>query len=83
MSSIAQSLENIRTRVTVLERRYERTPGDVRVLAVSKTKPPEAVLAAADAGRLIPHEVVRQWLVDLAEGKDTPPPTDDPAASGT
>jgi hypothetical protein len=51
MSSIAQSLENIRTRVTVLERRYERTPGDVRVLAVSKTKPPEAVLAAADAGQ--------------------------------
>ena len=40
-------------------------------------------IAAADAGRLIPHEVVRQWLVDLAEGKDTPPPTDDPAASGT
>jgi pyridoxal phosphate enzyme (YggS family) len=51
MSSIAQSLENIRTRVTVLERRYERTPGDVRVLAVSKTKPPEAVLAAAEAGQ--------------------------------
>jgi len=51
MSSIAQSLEIIRTRVTVLERRYERTPGDVRVLAVSKTKPPEAVLAAADAGQ--------------------------------
>ena len=51
MSSIAQSLEKMRTRVTVLERCYERTPGGVRVLAVSKTKPPEAVRAAAEAGQ--------------------------------
>ena len=51
MSSIAQSLEKIRTRVTVLERCYGRTPGSVRVLAVSKTKPPEAVRAAAEAGQ--------------------------------
>lgn len=51
MISIAQSLEKIRNRVTVLERRYGRPPGGVRVLAVSKTKPPEAVLAAAQAGQ--------------------------------
>jgi pyridoxal phosphate enzyme (YggS family) len=51
MSSIAQSLEEIRNRVTVLERRYDRPTGDVRVLAVGKTKPPEAVLAAAEAGQ--------------------------------
>ena len=51
MSSIAQSLEKVRNRVTVLERRYERTPGDVRVLAVSKTKSPEAVRAAAEVGQ--------------------------------
>ena len=51
MSSIAQSLEKIRNRVTVLERRYDRPPGGVRVLAVSKTKPPEAVRAAAEAGQ--------------------------------
>jgi len=51
MSSIAQSLEKIRTRVTVLERCYERAPGDVSVLAVSKTKPPEAVREAAKAGQ--------------------------------
>jgi len=51
MSSIAQSLEEIRNRVTLLERRYDRTPGDVRVLAVSKTKPPEAVRAALEAGQ--------------------------------
>jgi pyridoxal phosphate enzyme (YggS family) len=51
MSSIAQSLEKIRNRVTVLERRYGRAPGEVRVLAVSKTKPPDAVLAAAEVGQ--------------------------------
>lgn len=34
-----------------MERRYDRPPGDVRVLAVSKTKPPEAVRAAAEAGQ--------------------------------
>ena len=51
MSSIAQSLEKIRNRVTVLERRYERAPEDVRVLAVSKTMPPDAVLAALEIGQ--------------------------------
>jgi len=51
MSSIAQSLEKIRNRVTVLERRYGRAPGTVRVLAVSKTKPAQAVRAAAAAGQ--------------------------------
>ncbi len=51
MSSIAQSLDETRNRVTVLERRYDRPPGDVRVLAVSKTMPPEAVRAAAEAGQ--------------------------------
>jgi predicted transcriptional regulator len=35
-------------------------------------------IASADAGRLIPHEIVRRWLMDLAEGKDTPPPSLDP-----
>ena len=51
MKSIAQSLEEIRNRVTVLERRYGRPEGSVRVIAVSKTKPPEAVRAAAAAGQ--------------------------------
>lgn len=51
MSSIAQSLEKIRNRVTVLERQYGRAPGSVHLLAVSKTKPPEAVREAAQAGQ--------------------------------
>jgi len=51
VKSIAQSLEKIRNRVTVLERRYGRPAGAVRLIAVSKTKPPEAVRMAADAGQ--------------------------------
>ena len=51
MTSIAQSLEEIRNRVTILERQYARPPGSVKVIAVSKTKPPEAVRAAAEAGQ--------------------------------
>ena len=51
MSSIAQSLEKIRNRVTLLERRYQRPPDGVRILAVSKTKPPQAVRAAAEIGQ--------------------------------
>jgi pyridoxal phosphate enzyme (YggS family) len=51
MTSIAQSLEKIRNRVTVLERRYGRPAGSVGLVAVSKTKPPEAVRAAAEAGQ--------------------------------
>ena len=37
-----------------------------------------AGIASADAGRLIRHEIVRRWLMDLAEGKDAPPPSLDP-----
>ena len=51
MASIAQELEKIRNRVTVLERRYGRPAGSVRVMAVSKTKPAEAVREAAAAGQ--------------------------------
>ena len=66
MSSIAQSLEEIRNRVTVLERRYERSPGAVRVLAVSKKKNPEAVRAAAEIGqREFGENTVQDALIKL------------------
>lgn len=51
MGSIAQSLAEIRNRVTILERRYGRAPGSVQVVAVSKTKPAEAVREAAETGQ--------------------------------
>lgn len=51
MTSIAQSLDEIRNRITILEERYARPAGSVLLLAVSKTKPPEAVLEAYRAGQ--------------------------------
>lgn len=51
MHDIAASLRAIRERIASLERRYGRPEGSVRLLAVSKTKPPEAVAAAFRAGQ--------------------------------
>ena len=51
MHDIATALNAVRARVGELERRYHREPGSVTLLAVSKTKPPEAVQAAVAAGQ--------------------------------
>ena len=51
MHDIGTALTAVRTRIGELERRYHRTPGSVTLLAVSKTKPPEAVRAAIAAGQ--------------------------------
>ena len=51
MTTIAQRLVDIRNRITDTEQRYGRPPGAVRLLAVSKTKPPEAVGEAFEAGQ--------------------------------
>jgi len=34
----------------------------------------EEGIAAADAGRVVSHERVRTWLLNLAQGKDVDPP---------
>ena len=51
MHDIGTALKAVRTRIAALEHRYGRTPGSVALLAVSKTKPPEAVRAAVAAGQ--------------------------------
>ena len=51
MHDIGTALTAVRARIGELERRYHRTPGSVTLLAVSKTKPPEAVRAAIAAGQ--------------------------------
>jgi predicted transcriptional regulator len=35
-------------------------------------------LADVAAGRVIPHELIAEWLTKLAEGQKVPPPFDDP-----
>ena len=48
---IGTALDAVRVRIREAERRYRREPGSVTLLAVSKTKPPEAVRAATAAGQ--------------------------------
>lgn len=51
MMSIADNLNRIRERILEAESKAGRAPGSVRLLAVSKTFPPEDVRAAFDAGQ--------------------------------
>lgn len=50
--SIARNLDEVRRRITAAAHRAHRNPGDVRLIAVSKTFPAEDVLAAVAAGQL-------------------------------
>jgi pyridoxal phosphate enzyme (YggS family) len=51
MSTIADRLSEVRHRIAEAEARYGRAAGGVRLLAVSKTLPAQALREAADAGQ--------------------------------
>lgn len=51
MSSIQQNLELITSQIASAQQKCGRAPGSVQLLAVSKTKPVEAILEAAAAGQ--------------------------------
>ncbi len=51
MEKIATALRALRARISDLERRYQRPAGSVGLVAVSKTKPAEAVAAAFAEGQ--------------------------------
>jgi pyridoxal phosphate enzyme (YggS family) len=51
MDRIANALTELKARIASLETKYGRPQGSVRLLAVSKTKPAEAVAAAFHAGQ--------------------------------
>ena len=48
---VARALAHTRGQIADLEARHGREPGSVKLLAVSKTKPPEMVRAAYEAGQ--------------------------------
>ncbi|XEV14571.1 hypothetical protein ACBZ90_07660 [Vibrio alginolyticus] len=50
MSSIQQNIEHITSQIRYDEQKCGRTPESVQLLAVSKTKPVEAILEAYQAG---------------------------------
>lgn len=51
MTNIEQALGSVRARIAASESRYGRPPGSVRLLAVSKTKPPSDVAEAYRLGQ--------------------------------
>ncbi len=51
MANIAANLTHVRQRIAAAESRFERAPGSVQLLAVSKTHPAEDLLAAIAAGQ--------------------------------
>ncbi len=50
-SRIADNLARLHERIQQAEQRYQRLPGSVQLLAVSKTRPVEDILAAAACGQ--------------------------------
>ncbi|MEY4095991.1 MAG: hypothetical protein RLZZ53_3190 [Acidobacteriota bacterium] len=69
---IPQRLAEIRNRIADAAGRAGRSPDDVRLIAVSKTHPIEAVRAAAEAGqRDFGENKVQEALQKIAQSADT------------
>ncbi|MEP6782357.1 MAG: YggS family pyridoxal phosphate-dependent enzyme [Acidobacteriota bacterium] len=70
---VPQRLAGIRERIANAAGRAGRNPSDVRLIAVSKTHPIEAVQAAAAAGQLdFGENKVQEALKKIAQSADTP-----------
>jgi hypothetical protein len=67
LAGIASRLEEVRGRVTAAAVGAGRAPGEVRLVAVSKEKPPEAIRAAYAAGQRDFGESYAQELGQKAE----------------
>lgn len=52
MKNIAKSLESVQEQIRTAELEYKRTPGSVRIVAVSKTRPLTDIQSAIAAGQL-------------------------------
>jgi hypothetical protein len=70
--SIASNLDQIRSRIAAACLRAGRRPEEVRLVAVSKTQPPERIEAAAAAGQLLFGENYVQELLAKIEAVQSP-----------
>jgi len=69
---IPANLARVRDRIADAARRAGRKPEDVRLIAVSKTHPIEAIRAAADAGQIdFGENKVQEALQKIAQSADT------------
>jgi len=64
MVDVRTNLEQVLKRIEEAERQYNRPPGSVRLVAVSKTKPIQLISEAIDAGQQIFGENYVQEAVD-------------------
>ncbi len=71
---IARHLQAVRARIARAESAGGRTAGSVKLLAVSKTKPPEDIRAAIACGQLDFGENYAQELRDKRASLETPGP---------
>jgi predicted transcriptional regulator len=55
-------------RMAELKSIFEQLDPDEEAAAIAETE------AELDAGKGVPHEKVREWLLNLARGEITPPP---------
>lgn len=70
---IPRRLAEVRNRIADAAGRANRSPGDVRLIAVSKTHPIDAVRAAAEAGQVdFGENKVQEALQKIAQSADTP-----------
>ena len=70
-SEIPQRLARVRERIADAAGRAGRSPADIRLIAVSKTHPIDAVRAAADAGQLdFGENKVQEALQKIAQSTD-------------
>ena len=67
MSAISQNIKNMVHTVTKLEQQYQRAPGSVSLLAVSKTRPASDILQAVAAGQRQFGESYLQEALDKIE----------------
>lgn len=77
MSQIAQHLAQVADRIAKAETEAGRTTGSVALLAVSKTKPLEAIVAAYDCGQRRFGESYAQEAVDKIDRLRQDPAFDD------
>jgi len=69
---VPQRLNRVRERIADAAQRAGRKPEDVRLIAVSKTHPIDAVRAAADAGQIdFGENKVQEALQKIAQNADT------------
>lgn len=72
MKNIAESLDLLRSSIRQAEQKYGRSPGSVRLIAVSKTRPATDILEAMKNGQLEFGENYVQEAVEKVQTIDNP-----------